>query len=739
MLKVKSPVWCLPMSDHYELLTARADILPYVKSIAAAADRERKAFGFLPARAYEEFAFQGRLIVAVDSETRMLAGYIAYGGTAPQARIFQTYVVPEHRRKGLARRLVDGVIERAERNAFLSIRVEIAADLFDASDFYNSCGFRRVREKPGGKTTGRLLVTRVRELQSPSLLDFAAYGRPEGPPIRLSLPTATNALLYLVDLNVYFDVLRRRANAHSARRIFSAALDNAVSLAISAEFVSELERNVREGEPDPVLEFALTLPRLKPPSASVAKVLTEDLAPVIFPERAAEKKLRAQDLSDLRHLATAIDQNAAGFITSEKAILRCSEWLRARYRVDVLSPEVFGNRYTSLSRTTPAYRIRMRNRDVAAGEVAADERPAASEFLKTLDVPPNVVRAALATGSSVHARQLASVQDNGQIVALASWTPPRENDRSVRLYLFADETSPVVQTAVDHMVDVASRHATANRPAILHVTLPPEQAVTRSRLLALGFRPPENSGTRAGQLLKLSLGMVVTQQNWRDVRDELRALARIELPSEPPIYTSHDDEILLKSPSGEHATASLWELEEFVGPCVFALQGRPAALVPIRPTYAEALFRGTMQPSFLNDKQAAVLNRRVYLSNASTYNQIPENGLIVFYESFERGRGRSAATAMARVVRRYLAPEGIAQRSANDRGVLSAEEVAAIAKGKAACVTEFDNLMMFSRPVRLSRLKTLGCADEANVVTARRLAPTSLEKLIAEGAPRCSQ
>jgi hypothetical protein len=381
----------------------------------------------------------------------------------------------------------------------------------------------------------------------------------------------------------------------------------------------------------------------------------------------------------------------------------------------------------------------MRNRDVAVGDITEDERPTASEFLKTLDVPPNVVRSALAGGSSVHARRLASVRENGEIVALASWTPPRQNDRSVRLYLFADESSALIEAAVDHLVDAASRHATADRPAILHVTLPPEQAVTRSRLLALGFRPPEHSGTRAGQLLKLSLGAVVTQQNWRDVRDELRSLAHFELPSEPPIYNSHQDEILLKSPSGEHATVSLWELEDFVAPCVFALQGRPAAIVPIRPTYAEALFRGTEQPSFLNDQQAAVLNTRVYVGHANTYAQIPENGLVVFYESSEGGRGRSAATALARVVRRYLAPQGIAQRSANDRGVLSAGEVAAIAKGKAACITEFDNLMMFDRPVRLSRLKSLGCADDANVVTARRLTPTSLERLILEGSPRCFQ
>lgn len=704
---------------------------------AAAADEERNAFGFLPAKAYEEFAVQGRLIVATKATSGELAGYIAYGGTAPQARIFQTYVAPDHRGRGLGKRLVDRVIERAERDAFLSIRVEIAADLFDATEFYNSCGFRRVREKPGGKTSRRLIVTRVRELKSPSLLDFAGYGKPEGPPIRLSLPTAANPHLYLVDLNVYFDVIRRRANAHSARRIFSAALDNAVSLAISSEFVSELERNIREGEPDPVLEFALTLPRLKPPPQAIASSLADELAPVIFPERAAEQRLSDRDTSDLRHLATAIDQNAAGFITSEKAILRQTEWLRSRFRINVLSPDVFGKRYTSPTRSSPRYLVRIDNREITTAELTPEDRVAASTFLQAQDVPQNVARAALAGGSSVHPRRIISVQDAGDIVALSSWTSPRQNEQSARLYLFADETNSMVETAIDHLVDVAARHVAVDRPMILHVNLPSEQVTTRTRLLSLGFRPPEHSSTRAGQLLKLSLGRVVTEQNWRAVRDQLRSLAGIELPSEPPVYRSHVDEIVLTAPSGEQASASLWELEEFVAPCVFALRGRPTAIVPVKPTYAEALFRGSMQPSFLNDQQAAVLSKRVYLGSASTYGQIPENGLIVFYESSEGGIGRSAATAVARVVRRYLAPEGIAQRSARDRGVLNAEEVSAIAKGRAACVTEFDSLMMFEQPVPLAKLKSLGCADDSNVVTARLLNATAIERLLVEGAPRC--
>ena len=729
----------MTVSKKYEFLTARADVQKYVQAIVAAADTERNAFGFLPGRAYEEFALKGRLIVAIERKSGDLAGYVAYGGTAPQARIFQTYVVPHHRRSGLARALVERVIQRAEDDAFLSIRVEIASDLFDASEFYNSCGFRRVREKAGGQSTGRLIITRVRELRSPSLLDFADYGAPEGPPIRLSLPTTANPQLYLVDLNVYFDVIKRRANALGAGRVFAAALDNAVSLGVASEFVTELERHSRAGAPDPVLELALTLPRLRPPTKVVARALVDELAPAIFPERTAAGKLTDRDKSDLAHLATAIDQNAAGFITSEKAILRCADWLQNRHGIDVLSPDVFGKRFTASTRLSQAYQVRLLDRDVGAGELKHEQHSLVSDFLVTQDVPSNVIRSALTVGSSVSPRRLVCVQSDDTVVAFASWSPPRGVDRFVRLYLFADETSPLLDTAVDYLVDAAARHVSVDGATILHVTLPADHLLTRARLIALGFRPPEHTGARAGELLKLCLGSVVTENNWGAIRDQLRRVAKVELPGDSPIYTSHDDEIVLTAPSGQQASAALWELEEFISPCIFALQGRPAAIVPIRPSYAEALFRGSIQPSFLNNQQAALLRKRGYIGNASTYSQIPENGLIVFYESLKGGQGRAAATAIARVVRRYLAPEGVAERLASEKGVLSAKEVRGIAKGRQVCVTEFDSLMMFERPVPLAKLKVLGCADDSNVVTARRLTPSSIEKLVAEGAPRCFQ
>jgi hypothetical protein len=257
--------------------------------------------------------------------------------------------------------------------------------------------------------------------------------------------------------------------------------------------------------------------------------------------------------------------------------------------------------------------------------------------------------------------------------------------------------------------------------------------------MGLGFRPRKGGSARAGKLEKLCLGAVVTEHNWPLVKKQVVDLAGIEFPDEPPAFRTPDDQVLLRATEGQHAATKLGALEDFLAPAIFALRGRPAAIVPIWPQYAEALFRGSTQPSFLNEEQAALLRQRRYLSADRTYALIPDQGLLFFYESNHKGAGRSAAIAVARILRRYLARESDAESLSKERGVLSASEVQGIAKGDEACVTEFDNLMIFANPVSLTRLKEIGCADDANMVTARRLDSEATLALIEAGQPKCAR
>ena len=67
------------------------------------------------------------------------------------------------------------------------------------------------------------------------------------------------------------------------------------------------------------------------------------------------------------------------------------------------------------------------------------------------------------------------------------------------------------------------------------------------------------------------------------------------------------------------------------------------------------------------------------------------------------------------------------------RGVLDAGGFKHIGVSESKLVTAFDNIMVFRKPVPLNKLREIGCADGANFVTAKRIEPHHLKKIIDEG------
>ncbi|MDG2003159.1 MAG: GNAT family N-acetyltransferase [Novosphingobium sp.] len=265
------------MSSRFAILSDREGVMPYLSEVRTAADAERKSFGFLPAAAYEEFALQKRLLVAICKDDDRFAGYLAFGGTPPQARVFQTYVSSDFRRSGVGGQLLEALVAIAEEASFLSIKASIADDLQQAKEFYRKHGFRPVGERPGGRTTRRTIVTHVRELETPSLFDQLAYSSLAESKFSIRGRVSDRRSAYLIDVNVVFDLAKKRAKAVGAGRVFAAAMENSVELSISSEFITELERNWNGG-PDPILEMARALPQYKVPEAAVLSLLRKRIA-----------------------------------------------------------------------------------------------------------------------------------------------------------------------------------------------------------------------------------------------------------------------------------------------------------------------------------------------------------------------------------------------------------------------------------------------------------------------------
>jgi GNAT superfamily N-acetyltransferase len=716
------------------ILSKPDEVEKFVDDARAAADTAKDALGFLPERVYREAALQGKLLIAVvqDAEGPKYAGHLLHGGIFPQARIFQIFAAPQYRRQGIGRRLVESVVGRAENDQFMSVVARVGDDL-EANGFWESLGFGVVRTKPGGRTTGRLINVRVRELSTLRL--FSSPTRPPEPSVKdLKLISRLFNLspTYVLDLNVLFDLVKKRSNANEVGRIIGASFNNLIRLAVTEEFIQELERTSVPAPTDPILELALTLPRLPAPPPEVVSQIIEGLGHALFPSDVLSGTLRTQDRSDLIHLATAIHHKASGFITGEKAILRARAILLSTYSLDVIGASEFADTVEALdSSESPKVQTISSGQLVRGKPVQDNDIPSVEEFLRRMRIPQQLIQEVLRS-DPVRPHRRMMVTCDGSLVAFGLWGVPSLIRPPVQAFHCVGEDHGAMAIAADFLLESMNREALSGNPIQLSLRLSLGHVTTRRIATAHGFRPSAGEETSSAILQKIALGCILTPKNWSVVSQQLKKGMGLGLPAEIPPYQSQAQSIRVNSPTGQNLNVPLGEIETLLSPAIFLLPGRPGAIVPIRRAYAADLIGGAKQFSLLDPPEAVLLRERVYFSSPQTAGTLVEGTPILFYESQYRG-GSASVRAIARIVRADLVSKEGAMQELLRRGVLDKKGLKTICLADTVVATTIDNIMLFRKPVLLTRLRALGAVDGANVVTARRLGAEQMMQVIEEG------
>ena len=146
-----------------QILSEGRQTSPYLKTVEAFADSNKNALGFLPKSAFREQANRDRLWIAINADSGEFLGYLLYGGRYPMLKIFHLYVTPQHRKQGIGLKLLTTLLAFGEKNNYLSISARVAADL-SANRFWDSAGFSIIRQETGGRSFGRMINIRVKEL-----------------------------------------------------------------------------------------------------------------------------------------------------------------------------------------------------------------------------------------------------------------------------------------------------------------------------------------------------------------------------------------------------------------------------------------------------------------------------------------------------------------------------------------------------------------------------------------------
>ena len=164
---------------------------PYYKQVVELGDANSKTLGFLPYEAISHAAAEGRVLAYV--EDRAVKGYALFGKRARTGDISLTHLCVDHseRGQGIARQLVEGIVERHQHRA--AIRLACRKD-YDANAMWPHLGFERIGEKPGRSREGLPLVTWIRPIAARTLFE-----EPEQDDARMVVAIDTNILLDILE------------------------------------------------------------------------------------------------------------------------------------------------------------------------------------------------------------------------------------------------------------------------------------------------------------------------------------------------------------------------------------------------------------------------------------------------------------------------------------------------------------------------------------------------------------
>ena len=711
----------------FEVLWHYDDVAEFVAQVVSAADQNKNSLGFLPSSVFDEYARKEQLLVIVErgGGTSTYAGHVLFDSRHPKAHILQMFVVPAFRRSGLAAQLLDRLKTQLTEHDYISVYARVAEDLGDANAFWQKQSFYVQRVAPGGKARKRTILVRTHELDSPQL--FASSGLGNADPLGLHTTAISEIPIFLLDLNVLFDLGPRRPRSEEAIDLFRAERQRSCQLAISTEFATELKRTAKQGlATDPMQAYAQIFATFDTPEEAVWDALAAELAPLVFPEKHANSSLRANDISDLRHLATAIHRGLSGLITNDDAILNAASSLRHKYGIQVLSPSAF-RETSALEESAEAYETASPSTLSLSPMLAKDEavvRNLLSE-LGLSGVTQIADWAITDAADRIFYRRV--VWCGGVLLGYVLW-PKKILDGIVVARIAVDESQPNAVNATRALLRELIEQESAYDALQLRLEFPAHQVYVREVASGLGFR----GGLGQASLTKIILNRIVTAKNWATCREALLSLGRIGLPDTPPAYRNIEQQLQLSRPDRNRVHISLSTLEALLSPAIFCLPGRPAVITPVRREFAEHLLGHVPQKSLLPYARASLYQTRHYFSGARTLKQFKRGGLMLFYESGKNG-GLGAIVAIACIEHAYLKSTEAIDFTDLDASVLDAASLESIGKSKKKTVTVFTNLVRFRRPVPLAALRQLNCGKSTELITTRSINDMQLQSILAYG------
>ena len=534
--------------------------------------------------------------------------------------------------------------------------------------------------------------------------------------------------MYLIDLNVLFDLAHQRVRHDYAVNLFRSFYAGECRLAISDEIRNELQRTSRSGEQDPMLSLIDALPEVRLVGGKDNIILCDQLAPIVFPEKKEKSQLSENDKSDLMHLATVIHGKLAGLITSDRRILEAAPIIQSRFDIQISSPSDF-----DISSWQG-----VRNSEIEAGiQSRLDVKPFQEKdygLVKDLLMRsglslPDIIGGWLPTDMKGSSSTRMVVRQGEVVIAYVSWSRVEPASKEIKVRALLDEEYSHGANVIQMLLRKSLEECDISGIVKLSLYLPERQVSIKEIAHKMGFRATET----ANRMAKVAVNMIVTPESWQYFVNDLQIAAHIKLPKLAPRFENFPQLIEVGCPDGDRRFVRLDELETLLSPILFCLKGRQAIVIPIKPKYASTLLGHTKQLSLAPKVQAEASNDRLYFNSPNSLKHYQRGNIVLFYESGKKGA--QAIVAAARVVDSYLMRCDEVDEQSLSRSVLRSDMMREIGRSanKAACL--FDNIVVLQKPVALKFLNNIGYKNNS-LLTTNKLSHEQLSRILEEGLRR---
>lgn len=640
--------------------------------------------GFFPDGAFEDAFERKHVLVALDQGDACV-GYLLYRTTRWDASIVHLAVSEAHLGEGLAKMLVDRLIEVTKHK--LGIGLHCRRD-YPANKLWPHLGFKHQRERAGRSKDAKLLTFWWFSHRDADLFGQAAKQLRES---KLSAVLDMNVLIEQMDDDAPQDAPSKALRADWIHP----ELEQFVTDETFQE-ISEIEDTARRKR---VHSFAMQYHTLPADRDAFGKIRVQMRS--LFPER-----LTHRDQADLHQVAAAAAAKASFFVTDDQALLDIAERenVAGRWGLRIVRPIDIVLQLDEFKRTEEYRPARFVGSDLSfrllgqsdlAGVLSTLHNPGMAEkrsqFRTRLD--------ALLAEPLRYACLCVFGKGGDPLGLVARDLHPRPWDES-RVPLLRVAAGPQAAALARQLVWQCLVRARSEGAQLIRVADPYAHSQIETALAKFGFLRTEEGWVKLN---------VTTVGSTREVAAALLALGpRAGLT---PAQV-HDWARLLEDSATVAEPERAFEQEHFLWPAKIATADIPAYIIPIQPQWAQELVDERLAGLFARKEELALNIEGVYYRSAGSP-RIPAPARLLWYVSKGKNRGATGTMRVRACSRLEGVDVGLPKELIGRYrrlGIYEWKQVletAGLDLGKKIMALRFGATELFPRPIRRSRLREI--------------------------------